>query len=168
MLLVGKYVTLRTVRVDDAKFILSLRCDPVKSKYLNKTEYNLEKQEVYIQNALLKNDEYYFIIENNENTRIGTYRIYDLRKDSFCIGSWIMIDDVVLHEVMEADYLVRKFGFEELGFEKCHFDVRKNNSKVLSYHKLVGAVQIDENDLDYFFECTKHDYYSKISKFFIE
>ena len=44
----GKYVNLREVTVDDAEFILSLRCDPQKSKYLNPTEYNIPKQVEYI------------------------------------------------------------------------------------------------------------------------
>ena len=46
----GKYVNLREVTVDDAEFILSLRCDPKKSKYLNPTEYNIPKQQEYIRN----------------------------------------------------------------------------------------------------------------------
>ena len=36
--LIGKYVNLREVTVDDAEFILSLRCDENKSKFLHKTE----------------------------------------------------------------------------------------------------------------------------------
>ena len=46
--LIGKYVNLREVTVDDADFILSLRCDENKSKFLHKTEYNLENQIAYI------------------------------------------------------------------------------------------------------------------------
>ncbi len=157
----GKFVRLREVKVEDAKFILSLRCDPHKARFLNTTENNLAKQTNYIKDYFNKKNEYYFIVENLIGIKIGTFRIYDIRHDSFGIGSWLMVDGVASHEAMEADFLVRQFGFETLGFEKCHFDVRKNNLKVLNYHKLMGAKQIAENELDYFFECHKTDYYKQ-------
>ena len=90
----GKYVNLREITVDDADFILSLRCNENKSRFLHKTEYNLENQVAYIKNYFEIPDEWYFIIENKKGERIGTYRIYDIQGDSFCIGSWLMIDRV--------------------------------------------------------------------------
>lgn len=40
----NKSIILRDVEVDDANFILSLRCDSNKAKFLNKTENNIEQQ----------------------------------------------------------------------------------------------------------------------------
>ena len=60
--LIGKYVSLREVTVDDAEFILSLRCDENKSKFLHKTEYNLENQVAYIKRYFELSDEWYFMI----------------------------------------------------------------------------------------------------------
>ena len=37
----GKYVNLREVTVDDADFILSLRCNENKSRFLHNPEVNL-------------------------------------------------------------------------------------------------------------------------------
>ena len=54
--LIGKYVNLREVTVDDAEFILSLRCDENKSKFLHKTEYNLENQVKFL-GALSRQEE---------------------------------------------------------------------------------------------------------------
>lgn len=161
----GKYVNLRNVSVSDAEFILSLRCDDKKSRFLHKTENDIEKQRQYIKSKENVKDEWYFIIENKNNVPIGTYRIYDLRPDSFCIGSWLMIDGVSPQEMLEADFLVRNFGFDTLGMNKMHFDVRKENKKVWTYHKLVGAKQVGETELDYLFECDKQDFLNGIKRF---
>ena len=161
----GKYTNIRFVRVEDAEFILSLRCNEKKAQFLNKTEYNIEKQKEYIKNCLNKDNEWYMIIENKKNKPIGTYRIYDLRKDSFCIGSWLMVDGCSSLEMIEGEFLVKKYAFNKTGFKKFHFDVRKNNKKVIRYHKMMGAKQVGETEQDYLFECTEKDYLEKISKF---
>lgn len=161
----GKNVNVRDVEIDDADFILSLRCDDKKSKYLHKTEYNIQKQQDYIKHYKTLDNEWYFIIEDKNCKPIGTYRIYDLRKDSFCIGSWLMVETATPEQVIEGEYLVKMFAFEKTGFDKFHFDVRKENKKVIRFHKMLGAKIVDENDIDYFFECTKEDYLKNVEKF---
>lgn len=161
----GKNVNIRDVEVEDAGFILSLRCDKKKSKFLHKTEYNLSKQQAYINHYKTLDNEWYFIIEDKNCKPIGTYRIYDLKKDSFCIGSWLMVEAATPEQVIEGEYLVKMFAFEKTGFDKFHFDVRKENKKVIRFHKMLGAKIVDENDIDYFFECTKEDYLKKIKEF---
>lgn len=163
----GKFVNLRLVTVDDAEFVLSLRCNDKKAKYLHKTECDVKKQKNYIENCLSKDNERYFIIVNKRQEPIGTYRIYDLKEDSFCIGSWLMVDGCSPMEMMEGDYLVRKYGFENLKYDKIHFDVRKGNKKVIRYHKMMGARQVGETELDYLFECTKEDYLKRIKRFMV-
>lgn len=156
--LIGKYVNLREVKIDDADFILKLRCDDKKSQFLHKTEYNLEKQQSYINHYLKIQNEWYFIAEDKNGVRIGTYRIYDVQGDSFCIGSWLMEDGVSAEQSFETDYLVRLYGFNILGFNKIHFDVRKENKKVWRYHMSLGAKKTGETELDYLWEVTKEDY----------
>lgn len=163
--IIGKYVNLRQINIEDASFVLSLRCDEKKSKYLHKTENNIEQQKNYITNYLTKNNEWYFIIENKQNEPIGTYRIYDLKKDSFCIGSWLMVDGTKAEETLEADFLVRNFGFDNLSMNKIHFDVRKKNEKVLRFHQITGAKKVGETELDILFECEKKDYLENMKKF---
>lgn len=161
----GKYVNLREIKEDDAEFVLSLRCDEKKSKFLHKTEYNIEKQIEYIKKYKTLENEWYFIIENKLEKPIGTYRIYDLKEDSFCIGSWLMTEGATSLETLEGDYLSKTLAFLSTGFEKFHFDVRKENKKVLRFHKQMGAKIIGETDIDYLFECTKEDYLNSIRKF---
>lgn len=157
----GKYVNLREVTVDDADFILSLRCNENKSRFLHKTEYNLENQVAYIKNYFEIPDEWYFIIENKKGERIGTYRIYNVQGDSFCIGSWLMIDGVSPAESFESDWILRMYGFDVLRFKRIHFDVRKGNKKVIAYHKMVGARITGETELDWLWEITREEYVAK-------
>jgi len=161
----GKFVRLREVETSDAEFILSLRCDPEKSRFLHKTENNLVKQIEYIEEYKTFDNEWYFIIENTNGQALGTYRIYDLKEDSFCIGSWLMSNESNINQVIEGEFLARSFGFDVLGFNKLHFDVRKQNKKVVTFHKNMGAMIVAENEIDYFFECTKEDYLRKVKKF---
>ena len=56
MSLSGKYVNIREVTVDDAEFILSLRCNEAKAKYLHRTEYDIDAQKQYICNYLTKDN----------------------------------------------------------------------------------------------------------------
>ena len=161
----GNYIDLREININDAAFVLSLRCDSKKSRYLNTTDNDLKKQEDYIRRYETLDKEWYFIIENKTGKRLGTYRIYDVRKESFCIGSWLMIDGCKIEEVIEGDYMLRMFGFKQTKLDKIHFDVRKDNKKVINYHKLVGGKIVSENDIDCFFICSKTDYLNKIKLF---
>ena len=161
----GKYTNIRDIEIEDADFILSLRCDEKKSKFLHKTQFNVENQQNYIKHYKTLDKEWYFIIENKKNEPIGTYRIYDLKEDSFCIGSWLMKDGCSALEALEGEFLVKNFAFNKTGFKKFHFDVRKENTKVVNFHKTLGAKITGETDLDYLFECTKEDYLNNVRKF---
>ena len=154
----GKFVNLREVTTDDAEFILKLRCDEKKSRFLHKTEYNVEKQVEYIKNYLKKDNEWYFIIENKEYKPLGTVRIYDVEGDKYTGGSWLMIDGASPKETIEGDLLLKEYSFNVLNFSKNIFQVSKGNNKVIRYHKICGAEILSENDLEYNFLLTKEMY----------
>ncbi len=154
----GKFVNLREVTIKDAEFILKLRCDDKKSRFIHKTEYNIAKQVEYLNNYLKKDNEWYFIIENKEHTPIGTTRIYDVEGDKYTGGSWLMIDKATAQETLEGDLLMKSYSFDVLGFSKDCFDVRKENRKVVRFHQICGSKIVGENDIDYFFEYTKEDF----------
>lgn len=154
----GKYVNLREVELDDAAFILSLRCDEKKSHLLHKTENNLEKQIEYLKHYKTLDNEWYFIIENKQHEPLGTTRMYDIHDNQFTSGSWLMKDGSLPEETLEGSLLAREMAFETLGFEKDIFHVYKVNKKVVCYHNLWGAVIIDENNDEYIFCQTKESF----------
>lgn len=156
--LVSKTVRLRLVEERDADFILSLRLDERYNAFLSKVNEDVEAQREWIRKYKKEEAEgiqYYFIIEKLDGTPCGTVRVYDLVSDSFCWGSWILNDNKTRYAAVESAFLVYQFGFEVLGYNKSHFDVRKGNERVISFHTKMGAVKTAESMQDVFFEISK-------------
>ena len=153
-----KYVNLREVEISDAAFILALRTDEKKSRFLHKTENNLQKQIDYLKRYKALDNEWYFIIENKKGKPLGTVRIYNVNPPNFTGGSWLMTNDALPEETIEGDLILKEYAFEVLGFEKSCFEVRKGNKKVIRYHQMCGAKIVGENEIEYLFELTKQDY----------
>lgn len=154
----GKYVNLREAEVEDAAFILALRTDPKKSRFIHQTDPDLNKQIEYMKRYKTLDDEWYFIIENKKGEPLGTSRIYDVKGKQYTGGSWLMKTGSLPEESLEGNLLAREMAFEKIGFEKDCFDVRKGNKKVVRFHQLTGAKIVAENDIDYFFEITRDEY----------
>lgn len=162
----GKNINLRDVKLEDAQFILNLRCDESKAAFLNKTENDLEKQIQYIKKYKTKEQEWYFIIESKAKEQLGTIRIYDvIDNDDFCWGSWLIKHGAPVNTAIESVLLLYDYAFYELGFNKAHFDVRKDNIKVRAFHKRFGAKEFSANDLDVFYTFSKKDYEKIKTKF---
>lgn len=158
MKLESNNIRLRFVEDSDAEFILSLRLDERYNTFLSSVSPDLEAQKTWIRQY--KDDEfhgiqYYFIIERLDGTPCGTVRIYDIRNDSFCWGSWILNHNKTRYAALESAFLVYDFGFIKLGFKKSHFDVMKGNKSVIKFHNRMGAIKINEDEINEYFEITK-------------
>ena len=161
MLLKGKNINLRTVEIEDADFIYTMRQNRKKTKYLSKVTGTVDSQKEWIKNYKQREDEekeFYFIIESKNKDKFGLVRIYDLKNDSFCWGSWLIKEGAPKTTAIESALQIYEFGFYKLGFEKSHFDVRKGNDKVIAFHQRFGAKIVSEDELDYFFNFQKSDY----------
>ena len=147
---VGKTLTFRDANVTDAAFILSLQTDGKKSRYLSAVSADLSAQEAWLKDYEKTQNQAYFIIEY-ENESIGTVRLYDAQKDSFCWGSWILKDGRPSQAAMESALMVYSYAVDHLDFKASHFDVRKGNYRVTAFHSRFGARCISETDLDFFY-----------------
>ena len=155
--LVYRTISLRPVRETDAEFILTLRMDERYNLHLSKVDNDLASQRQFIKRYMEEekaNNEFYFIIQNLDGTPCGTVRIYDLQDDSFCWGSWILNEDKTRFAAVESALLVYRFGFDALNYASAHFDVRRNNTTVISFHQKFGAIEIHEDDTDLFFSIS--------------
>lgn len=162
----GKNIQFRTVSEEDAAFILELRS--AKGKHLSKTDTSVAQQKEWISNYKkreLAKQEYYFVIESRNQEKLGLLRVYDLREHSFCWGSWIIKDGAPKTTAIESVLLVYQFGFEELGFRNCHFDVRKENAKVIKFHELFKATRTGETESDFLFSLSYQNYLSSKKRF---
>lgn len=148
----GKKLEFRNAKVTDAEFIFSLRIDRDKSKYLSRISPEMDDQVYWLENYADKNDQVYFIIQDANGIPLGTVRIYDAKEESFCWGSWILKNEVPKSAALESTLMVYSYAIDYLGFEKAHFDVRKDNEKVWHYHERFGAERIGETELDYFYK----------------
>jgi RimJ/RimL family protein N-acetyltransferase len=159
-MLESKTIRIRLVEENDAAFILSLRLDNNYNKFLSKVDADLEAQINWIRKY--KEDEknrkeFYFIIERLDGTACGTVRVYDLREDSFCWGSWILNEQKTRYAAIESSLLVYDFGFNVLHLNNSHFEVMKSNSKVISFHEKFGAKCISEDNENLYFTINRND-----------
>ncbi len=148
--ILGKTLTFRDATVADSAFILSLRTDSERNRFLSAVSGELTDQKAWLQRYALSNDQAYFIIEY-QGEAIGTVRLYDPQGESFCWGSWILKKTRPSHAAMESALMVYAYAVDHLGFRRCHFDVRKGNENVWRFHERFGAVRNGETEMDYLY-----------------
>lgn len=161
MKLVGKNINLRSVELDDADFIYKMRQNEVKTRFLSKVTGTVESQKEWIskyKQREYEQKEFYFVIESKSKEKLGLVRMYDFKDNSFCWGSWLIKEDAPKSTAIESALQIYEFGFYKQCFKRSHFDVRKGNDKVISFHQRFGAKIVDEDELDYFFNFEKSDY----------
>lgn len=150
----GKTLRFRDARVNDAAFILSLRTDAEKSRYLSKVTGELLEQQTWLRRYAQADDQAYFIIEF-EGESIGTVRLYDPQGHSFCWGSWLLKAGSPSHAAIESALMVYSYALDHLGFTGAHFDVRKGNARVWQFHERFGAQRVAETELDFFYQLDR-------------
>lgn len=148
----GKSLVFRNAVVADAEFIISLRTDEEKSRYLSYTSPDTQAQRDWLEQYGHAENQAYFIIESLTGEPLGTIRLYDPRGCSFCWGSWILKSGRPSGAAMESALMVYSYAVDHLGFRAAHFDVRRGNEKVWQFHERFGAVRVSEDELDYFYE----------------
>lgn len=147
----GNRLTFRDARTADAPFIVGLRTDPKKSRFLSATSGDVERQVAWLESYARDASQVYFIIEDGRGEAVGTVRLYDPRGDSFCWGSWIIAEGTPGNYAIESALMVYHFA-RALGFRRAHFNVRKDNESVWRFHQGFGAVRCGETGDDYLYE----------------
>lgn len=160
----GRQLQFRDATVADADFILGLRTDEKKGRYLSSTTADVAAQQAWLESYGSDDRQVYFIICTLDGAPVGTVRLYDQRGDSFCWGSWIKSDDAPRSFGVESALMVYDFALQ-LGFRRAHFDVRRDNATVVQFHERMGARQVGATELDYLFEMSNEATLSVLDKF---
>lgn len=150
-------IVLRGVTEEDAAFIVKLRTDESLGRFLSHTSPDIEKQKEWIRGYEMReaeDREFYFICEYQGKV-YGTTRIYNIEDDCFEVGSWLFTPHTPSGVSVLADIIAREFAFDKFGFDKCRFEVRKQNLSVVKYHKGYQPAIIGEDELNYYFTLTK-------------
>jgi len=157
---------LRLVNADarDAAYICALRGDETLNAHLNPSSADVAAQLSWLQGYKAREaagEEYYFVIVSDGEDR-GLVRMYDFceieGRRSFCWGSWIIPPPRLPGLVTYSALLVYEVGFDTLGFEQSHFDVRQGNTGVIGFHERAGARRVSEDAQDVFFWFLPQDH----------
>ncbi|WP_314420613.1 GNAT family N-acetyltransferase [Pseudescherichia vulneris] len=160
----GRTVKLRNVRPEDAEFIVALRTNEKKGKFISATSQDISQQKAWINNYLHSEGQAYFIITDLNDKPFGTVRLYDRQGDSFCWGSWIISEEAPSHYAIESALIIYAYALK-LGFERAHFEVRKGNASVIKFHERFGAKRISETEQDIFYSLPKENIINSLEKF---
>jgi hypothetical protein len=161
-------LTFRLVKENDAAFILSLRTDETRAKHLSTTDNDLQKQIEWIRAYKEREKvgiEYYVLFEDAKQQPLGVFRLYNIniKDNSFTSGSWLIKPGCDEFIGLQSDLFIGFLAHEVLNLNNCFFDVRKNNKKVLRYHKRFAKV-ISDDELNVYFVMDRSAYDQK-SKF---
>lgn len=161
-------VKARLINERDAPFILSLRTDVKLSKFIHKTDNDLQTQIEWIKKYKEREREgldYYFAYSYCDEI-FGLNRIYNIHDDYGTGGSWLCKPGTDVENSIASLLIMRDILFKELALSYDVFDVRKDNRHVQKIHKLMGAKLVGETGLDYLFKLSKQDYISSKKNIF--
>ena len=133
----------RLVREEDAEFIVKLRTNSIKARYISPTSADINGQREWTKSYKQREREgkdYYFMYIYNGKLA-GVNRIYEIEGNHFIHGSWIFSDDVPPYCSLAAGIIAREIAFDTLGLEE-EIDtagVHNDNQGVLQYIKALGV-----------------------------
>jgi RimJ/RimL family protein N-acetyltransferase len=143
----GPAFRLRPVRIEDAEFIVQLRSDPERCRYLHRTPAGTSAQEKWLNTYFERRGDYYFLVENRA-TRLpeGTAGIYNagwsidgstdrLQRDAEW-GRWVLRRGSLA--ALESACLVYRVGFEMLDLDSVYCRTIIENASALAFHDSFG------------------------------
>jgi len=145
----GKNVTLRLVELEDASFIVTLRNYAKSQKFLSATSTNIEKQTQWMRDYKCREregTEFYYKLQLNNGALVGLIRVYDLKRDTFSGGSWVIAPGHSHNIAVETVVLLYDLCFDQLGYKNVLLQVVKENQSVIRFHKRFGALVDREDD----------------------
>lgn len=140
----GKNIVLANVQVEDAEFILSLRLDPDKNRFLSPVSRDAEVQRHWIRQYLASEGQAYFIICDKTMGQLGTVRMHDAQGDSFCWGSWVLKAGAPAAAAIESAVMLYRLA-QTWGFRSAYFKVHCANTSVVAFHEKFGAQRVSQN-----------------------
>ena len=125
-----------------AAFILQLRLQERKSRYLSGQPPSVAEQIAWMQaRERLADDAYFVICEvGTPDTPLGTIRLHDVipEEHSIRVSSWVMADGVAPKKTLEALALALEYAIHA-GYPNCHYEVHKNTPTTLRFYTKLGT-----------------------------
>lgn len=134
----GRYVDLRSCTVDDADFTRAIRKDPEFVRFLPAIDNTIEEQKCWISAQRNKQGDYFFVVWDKEDNRIGTISIYAI-KDGHAESGRLAIKGTNPFQALEAQMLIFRFAFRELGLKCIDGFIYEDNERALRFNKQFGG-----------------------------
>jgi RimJ/RimL family protein N-acetyltransferase len=133
---------LRPITLEDAEFIVQLRSDPERTRFLHPVPLAVEAQRAYLKQYFDRENDYYFVIEcHRDNSREGLVGIYDvdLQERAGEWGRWILRPGSLA--AVESALRIYEAAFEHLHLEQIYSHTFLDNRSVVSFHDHCGLSQ---------------------------
>jgi RimJ/RimL family protein N-acetyltransferase len=128
----GRAFRLRPVEMEDAAFILELRSDRERSRYLHRVSNDLDAQRRWLESYFERPRDYYFAIENRHSKQCeGTVGIVNNEW-----GRWMVREGSLA--ALESACLIYRFGFEVLELDALYCRTIVENAAVVEFHQSFG------------------------------
>jgi hypothetical protein len=151
----------RFVEESDAEFIIKLRTDPNLSKYIHETNPDIELQRTWIRNYKTrqhKGEDFYFMFEKPLGTRLGVCRIYDIKEDSYTIGSWVFSTQAPVGSAILADIIIREIAYKYFPEKNNLIDVKIANINVNRYAKSLRSELLYKDEQTNYYTCKRENF----------
>lgn len=144
----GRYVDLRSCTEDDAEFTRAIRKDPEFVKFLPAIDNTIDQQKAWIRKQREKNGDYFFVVWDKKDNRIGTISVYDVNGTHAESGR-LAIKGNNAFQGIEAQILAFRFAFGNLKLECIDGFIFADNERAIRFNKQFGGKQyppeIDEH-----------------------
>lgn len=145
-LIATERLRLRSATVEDAAFILSLRLDPGRNRYLAPTGPDLDAQIAWMEADSERPNRTYYVIETSAGEAVGAIRMVVEDDDWFAAHSLIVSEGAPPGSAIEVARLVYGFALQT-GLGGGRFFTRQDNERAWRFFEKVGAVHVgDEGD----------------------
>lgn len=123
--IVGRFVDLRSITLDDAEFSHAIRTDKRNRDTVGQLASSIQDQILYIKKQMDLPGDYYFVVTNKKGKKIGLTGVYDIHDDVGEIGREVNVGEPT--EIMESNLLLRDFCKNVLKLSKVSFVIYANN-----------------------------------------
>lgn len=127
----GMSYRLRPVNLDDAQFIIDIRLeDSLRNKYIHPISPDIKNQEAWIKDYLLRDHDYYFVVENKiTNQKEGLIAVYNIQDQRGEWGRWVLKKGSLAS--IESVYLLFKISFTKLYLKEVYCRTIAENKKAI-------------------------------------
>lgn len=140
----GKYVDLISCTEEDADFTRGIRKDPEFVKYLPLIDNTLDQQKAWIRSQREKTGDYFFVVWNKKQERIGTISIFDVFENPPKAGRLALKGNAF--ENIEAQYLSFDFAFNTLNLDELWGFIYAENQRAIRFAEIFGATLYDPTE----------------------